>query len=148
MYGTRTFISAFTRSRQLFLSLASSIHSKPPHPTSRRSILILSSHLCLGLPSGFFPLVSPPKSCTRLSSHPYALHAPPISFSFINRTIFGEQCRSLSSSLCCFLHSRYLAPLRPKYSPQHSALLVEALHYKPEGRGFDSRSCHWNFSLI
>jgi hypothetical protein len=26
------------------------------------------------------------------------------------------------------------------------AQLVEALRYKPEGRGFDSR-CHWNFSL-
>jgi len=26
--------------------------------------------------------------------------------------------------------------------------LVEALRYKPEGRGFDSRSCHWKFSLI
>jgi hypothetical protein len=23
----------------------------------------------------------------------------------------------------------------------------EALRYKPEGRGFDSRWCHWNFSL-
>jgi len=22
-----------------------------------------------------------------------------------------------------------------------------ALRYKPEGRGFDSRLCHWNFSL-
>jgi len=28
------------------------------------------------------------------------------------------------------------------------AQLVEALRYKPEGRGFDSRWCHWNFSLI
>jgi len=27
------------------------------------------------------------------------------------------------------------------------AQLVEALHYKSEGRGFDSRWCHWNFSL-
>ena len=27
------------------------------------------------------------------------------------------------------------------------AQLVEALRYKPEGRGFDSRLCHWNFSL-
>ena len=26
--------------------------------------------------------------------------------------------------------------------------LVEALRYKPEGRGFDSRWCHWNFSLM
>jgi len=28
------------------------------------------------------------------------------------------------------------------------AQLVEALRYKPVGRGFDSRWCHWNFSLI
>jgi len=27
------------------------------------------------------------------------------------------------------------------------AQLVEALCYKPEGRRFDSRLCHWNFSL-
>jgi hypothetical protein len=27
------------------------------------------------------------------------------------------------------------------------AQLVEALHYKPEGRGFDSSWCHWKFSL-
>jgi hypothetical protein len=27
------------------------------------------------------------------------------------------------------------------------AQLVEALRYKPEGRGFDSRLCNWNFSL-
>ena len=27
------------------------------------------------------------------------------------------------------------------------AQLVEATRYKPEGRGFDSRLCHWNFSL-
>jgi hypothetical protein len=25
--------------------------------------------------------------------------------------------------------------------------LVEALHYKLGGHGFDSRRCHWNFSL-
>jgi hypothetical protein len=27
------------------------------------------------------------------------------------------------------------------------AQLVEALRYKPEGRGFDSRWCHRNFSF-
>jgi len=27
------------------------------------------------------------------------------------------------------------------------APLVEALRYKSEGRGFDSRWCYWNFSL-
>jgi hypothetical protein len=27
------------------------------------------------------------------------------------------------------------------------ALLIQALRYKSEGRGFDSRWCHWKFSL-
>ena len=27
------------------------------------------------------------------------------------------------------------------------AQLLEALHYKPEGPGSDSRWCHWNFLL-
>jgi hypothetical protein len=27
------------------------------------------------------------------------------------------------------------------------AQLVKALRYKPEGRGFDSRWSHWNFSV-
>jgi len=31
------------------------IHSMPSNPISLRSILILSSHLCLGLPRGLFP---------------------------------------------------------------------------------------------
>jgi hypothetical protein len=31
--------------------------------------------------------------------------------------------------------------------PPAVAQLVEALRYKPEGRGLDSQWCHWNFSL-
>jgi len=63
------------------LSQLDPVHSLPPHPISWRFILILlSSHLRLGLPSGSFPQVSPPKPCISLSSPPCVLRAPPISF--------------------------------------------------------------------
>ena len=54
-HGTRKFITALTSFRHLSLSWASPIQSIYPHPTSWRSILILSTHLRLGLPSGLFP---------------------------------------------------------------------------------------------
>jgi len=40
----------------------------------------------------------------------------------ITRTTFGEQYRSLNSSLCNFSTPCYLVPLRSKYSPQHPIL--------------------------
>jgi len=48
-HGTRRFITALTSVRCLSLSWASPIQSTYPHPTSWRSILILSTHLRLGL---------------------------------------------------------------------------------------------------
>jgi len=51
-HGTRRFITALTSVRHLSLSWASPIQSTYPHPTSWRPILILSTHLRLGLPSG------------------------------------------------------------------------------------------------
>ena len=60
-HGTRRFITALTSVRHLSLSWASPIQSIHPHPTSWRSILILSAHLSLGLPSGLFPSDFPTK---------------------------------------------------------------------------------------
>ena len=60
-YGTRRFITALTSVRHLSLSWASPIQSTQPHPTSWRSILILSTHLRLGLPSGLFTSGFPTK---------------------------------------------------------------------------------------
>jgi hypothetical protein len=54
-YGTQRFITLFTRALHRSLSWARSIQSIPSHPISLRSSLILSTHLCLYLPSGLFP---------------------------------------------------------------------------------------------
>jgi hypothetical protein len=59
----------------------------PVHtPTSWRSILILSTHLRLGLPSGLFPSGFPTKTLYAPCPHPYAPHAQPISFSILSPT--------------------------------------------------------------
>jgi hypothetical protein len=90
-YGTRKFITAFTNARHLSLSWASSIQSITSHPTSWRSILILSSHLSLGLPN-----------CLLSSDlHTKTLYLPLLSYAraicpayhildVITRIIFGE----------------------------------------------------------
>ena len=52
-YGPPRFITAFTSACHLSLSWDSSIQFIPPNLTSWRSILILSSHLRLGLQSGY-----------------------------------------------------------------------------------------------
>ena len=79
-HGTRRFITELTSVRHLSLSWASPIQSIYPHPTSWRSILILSTHLRLGLTSGHLPSGFPTKILYTPSPHPYAPHAQPISF--------------------------------------------------------------------
>jgi len=52
---TRRFITVFIRARNWSLIWAKCIQSTTSHPISLRSILILSSHLSLCLPSGLLP---------------------------------------------------------------------------------------------
>ena len=68
-HGIRRFITAFTTARHLSLSWAISIQSIPPHSSYWRSILILSSHLQLGLPNGLFPSGFPTKTLYTYPPH-------------------------------------------------------------------------------
>ena len=97
-YGTRRFITAFTSAHHLSISWASLFQSIPPRPISRRSILILSCHLCPGFPSGLFPSGFPTKTVyTPLFSPIHATCPAHLNLlNFISQTILGEEYRSLN----------------------------------------------------
>ena len=69
-HGNRRFITALTSVCHLSLSWANPIQSIYPHPTSWRSIIILSTHLRLGLPSGLLPSGFPTKTLYNTLSSP------------------------------------------------------------------------------
>ena len=80
----------------------------------------------------------------------------PISYFFIGScTVDGEGIKIPGNWLISLLqHCSVISSLynfwlyTPSACEGHAvAQLVEALCYKPEGRGFISRWCHWNFSL-
>jgi len=72
IFGTRRFLTVLTNARHLSLSWANFIQSPQTPPTSWRSILILSSHLRLGLPNGLFPHQNP----VHTSPLPHTRHMP------------------------------------------------------------------------
>jgi hypothetical protein len=84
-YGTQRLITALTTPK--LLSLSSADQSSPyPHPTSWKFILILFSHLHLGLPSRRFP----PGFPTKPSPYSHTCYKPgkPYSFDLVIIMIF------------------------------------------------------------
>jgi hypothetical protein len=109
-YGTRRSITIYTRARHLSLSWARSIQSAPPHPTSQRSILILSSHLCLGLPSGLHPSGFSTKALYVPLLPPYVPHVLPIS---VFLTWSPEWCLVRSTEHKALCYAVFSTPLLP-----------------------------------
>ena len=113
------------------LSQFNPVCAPPPKSNSWSSIWMLSSHLCLGLPSGLFPSGFASQNSVCNSPLPF-IHAtcpaPLILLDLITRIILGEEYRSLSSSLYNFLHSPVTSSLSdPPYSQTPSAYLRSSM---------------------
>ena len=104
--------------------LGQPIQSTYPQLTSCKSILILSTHLRLFLPSSLFPIGFPTKNLYTPSPHSYLPHAGLSHSSRFNHPqnigsgvkiiqLFDKQSPPLP---------RYLVPPRSKHSPQHHIL--------------------------
>jgi hypothetical protein len=128
-YGTQRCITAFTSARHLSLSWARSIQYMPTHPTSWRSIVILSSHLRLVFPSSIFPSGFPTKTLYAPLLSPKRATCPVhLILDLITQTIFGEEYTSLSSSFCSFLHSPVTSSLSSaSYSQTPSAYVTHSM---------------------
>jgi hypothetical protein len=103
-YGTRRSITAFTRALHWFLTWVTSNQSFTFHSTSLRSILLLSTHVRHGLPSGLLPSAFPPISYMHFSSpHSCYLSCHSIFLGLIIIITIEVEYNLWSSLLCSFL---------------------------------------------
>jgi len=103
---TPRFITLCTRVCHQVLSWTKWITLTPSHYTSKVHFT-LTSHPCLGLPSGLFPLASPIKIPHTFIISLMQAKCPKhlIILDLINRIIFDKKDKSWSSWLCNFLQS-------------------------------------------
>jgi hypothetical protein len=118
--GTQTFITTFTSARHLSLFWTSLNQSTLPYPNSWRPVKITLSDPYMGLPCTLY--------MNLLHTIWSTCAAYLILLGFISSINFGEQYRSLKSSICSFLHSL----LAPKYFSQHPILKKPQLNFLPQ----------------
>jgi len=82
-YGMRSFITAITTARHLCLSWARLIQSMSPSHFFQIHFNIIPPFIPKSFKCFLFPWYFLTKPCVHLSSPPYLLHAPPISFFLI-----------------------------------------------------------------
>jgi len=104
-YGSQRFITVYTRACHWSIPTTRCIQSTSSNPASLRSVLILSYHLRLGLPSGLFPSGFTTKTLYAFLIFPIRATCPShlTLHNLITLTIFGEVYKLRSSSLCSLL---------------------------------------------
>jgi len=136
------------------------IHSTPSHPVSLRYSLV-SSHLCLGLPSGLFPSQLPTKILYEFLSSPMCTTCPAhlILLDFI--ILYMVKCTNyevphyavfssllllspsyvqiFSSALCSQTPSVYVLGKKSHLSLYRNVILFTVIHilWRGEGNGWD-----------
>jgi hypothetical protein len=100
-YGIQRFITAFTRALHLYLYLDRQIQSTTLNHISKRSSLMFSIHLRLGLPSGLFPPGFLTNNLYTFFSPPFVPHVLP---KHLTPTLIYTELKVSSSSLVfCFV---------------------------------------------
>ena len=134
-YGTRRFITAFTSALHLSLSWARSVHA-PPHSTSWRSIVILSSHLRLGLPSRSLSLRFPHQNCVYICPVHHTCYMSRISLS--SRTCSIDVCHDITLNVPVSTRNVSSSGNKTKVMP-HTTKLVAFVH---GWRGVKESNCY------
>jgi hypothetical protein len=101
--------------------ILSQMESIPPHIISQISILILLSHLCLGLPSCLFPSGFPHQNMH--SSSLFVLHAMSILSPLTDHCNYiSRRIEVIKLLIMQFSRNSYFIFLRSRNSPQHPVL--------------------------
>jgi hypothetical protein len=134
---TRNLMAAFKTAEHL-IPLSARKFTAPSNPISIRHILILPSHLSLGLPTAFVLQDSPPKTYTFLIS-PRMWYIPYLSLQF-SCVIDEDYLRKLRGSLLEYLQrtvsSKYFHTSLNKYLSIHwfasslGIIIRSNIHYK------------------
>jgi len=118
LYGTQRFITVLTKACHQALSCVSCIQFASSTHFSLRSIIVLSSHQCLGLHSGLFPLGLPAKKKETSPLHVYHMLCPPHPHWFNHPNSIRWRIQAVKFIIMHFSPRFVFLPFRSKY-PQH-----------------------------
>jgi len=117
-YGTLMFITVFTSTCHCSISWARCIQSTPSHLISLRSILILPSHLCLGLLSSLFPL----EFLTKIM---YAVLTE-----YSNSAVYWNNGRTSTNNPRAIVHHTFLSLMGCMPYLRVNYIMISTVHYR------------------
>lgn len=128
--GFSELIKVFRTASNFYLSWVRKIQSTTSQPMCLRSILTLSSNVCLSLPNLPFHYGYWQKSCVHFPSAPHMPHALPFSFTFIS-ILYEYMARNINCKSSCYA----VSPSYCYYYPFDPRIFFGVLFWKTLGLG-------------